>query len=218
MTRARTTLSVHLAVLAVLAAFTLAAPAAWAQKKAQKAGENIQQFRSSVVAIRGEIDKTLESLNGVVKSANGGDPKSAYKNYNDQIKKMQKQIDKTKSYAQKMKEQGQAYFKDWEEKMGTVTNAELKQRATERRTQLQAQYERISTNTAQAKDNSAKFWRDLQDLDKYYASDLSPKGIAGSADLVTRTSADGASVQGYLDQITAAIDQVLTEMGMAAGK
>ena len=208
----------RLTVLALLAAFTFAAPAAWAQKQAQKAGENIQQFRGSVVAIRDDIDKTLEALSGVVKSADGGDPRAAFKTYSDQIKKMQKQIDKTKSYSQKMKDQGQAYFKDWEEKMGTVTNPDLKKRATERRIQLQAQYDKVSANAAQAKDNSAKFWRDLQDLEKYYASDLSPKGISGSASLVTQTTADGMVVKGYLDQITTAVDQVLTEMGLPAAK
>jgi hypothetical protein len=214
MTSIRNTLSGQLAVVAVLAAFTFAAPAAFAQKQAQKAGENIQGFRSNVVEMKGQVGKTLEALNGVVASGNGGDSKAAFKKYSDEMKATQKQIDKTKSYAQKMKEQGQAYFKDWEEKMGTMTNPELKQKATARRAELQAEYEKIQGNITQAKETGSKFWKDLQDLQKYYATDLSPKGIAGSADMVTKANADGKVVDGLFDQVVAAVDQVLANMGM----
>lgn len=206
----------RLAVLAVVATMALAAPAVQAQKSQAKAGEDIQGFRAGIVGIRAQIDTTLEALNGVVQSANGGDPKSAFKKYSDQIKSMDKQIQKTKGYRQKMVERGQAYFKDWEAKMGAVTNEELKARAAERRAALQAQYETISTNVQQAKDNSAKFWQDLQDLQKYYASDLSPTGISGTAEMVAKASTDGKAVQGYLDQVVAAVDKVMSEMGIEA--
>src|SRR6185295_19723500 len=114
----------RLAVLTAVATMTLVATAVWAQKAQQKAGEDIQGFRAGMVGIRAQIDTTLEALNGVVQSANGGDPKSAFKKYSDQIKNMDKQIEKTRSYRQKMQEQGQAYFKEWEAKMGAVTNEE----------------------------------------------------------------------------------------------
>jgi len=206
----------RLAVLTAVATMTLVAPAVWAQKAQQKAGEDIQGFRAGMVGIRAQIDTTLEALNGVVQSANGGDPKSAFKKYSDQIKNMDKQIEKTRSYRQKMQEQGQAYFKEWEAKMGAVTNEELKAKAAARRTELQAQYEKISASVAQAKDDSAKFWQDLQDLQKYYASDLSPAGISGTAEMVAKASADGKTVQGYIDQAVAAVDRVMSEMGIEA--
>jgi len=206
----------RLAVLTAVATMTLVAPAVWAQKAQQKAGEDIQGFRAGMVGIRAQIDTTLEALNGVVQSANGGDPKSAFKKYSDQIKNMDKQIEKTRSYRQKMQEQGQAYFKEWEAKMGAVTNEELKAKAAARRTELQAQYEKISASVAQAKDDSAKFWQDLQDLQKYYASDLSPAGISGTAEMVAKASADGKTVQGYIDQAVAAVDKVMSEMGIVA--
>jgi len=206
----------RLAVLTAVATMTLVAPAVWAQKAQQKAGEDIQGFRAGMVGIRAQIDTTLEALNGVVQSANGGDPKSAFKKYSDQIKNMDKQIEKTRNYRQKMQEQGQAYFKEWEAKMGAVTNEELKAKAAARRTELQAQYEKISASVAQAKDDSAKFWQDLQDLQKYYASDLSPAGISGTAEMVAKASADGKTVQGYIDQAVAAVDKVMSEMGIEA--
>ena len=204
----------RLAVLAVVATMALAAPAVQAQKSQAKAGEDIQGFRAGMVQIRAQIDTTLEALNGVVQSANGGDPKSAFKKYSDEIKKMDKQIQKTRSYRQKMHERGQAYFKDWEAKMGAVTNEELKARAAERRAALQAEYEKISASVEQAKENSGKFWQDLQDLQKYYASDLSPQGITATGEMVAKASTDGKTIQGYIDQVVAAVDKVMTEMGV----
>jgi DNA repair exonuclease SbcCD ATPase subunit len=205
----------RLAIVAVVATMILAAPAVWAQKEQQKSAENIQQFRASVVGIKTQIGTTIEALNGVVQSANGGDTKAAFKKYSDQIKAMDKQIQKTKGYAQKMKEQGAAYFKAWEEKMGAVTNEEMKAKAAARRTELQAQYDQIQAGIEEAKTNSGKFWQDLQDLQKYYASDLSPKGIAGTADLVTKTTADSKTIEGYMDKVVAGVDQVLAEFGVA---
>jgi DUF2959 family protein len=205
----------RLAIVAVVATMILAAPAVWAQKEQQKSAENIQQFRTSVLGIKTQIGTTIEALNGVVQSANGGDSKAAFKKYSDQIKAMDKQIQKTKGYAQKMKEQGAAYFKAWEEKMGAVSNEEMKAKAAARRAELQAQYDKIQAGIEEAKTNSGKFWQDLQDLQKYYASDLSPKGIAGSADLVTKTTADSKTIEGYMDQIVAGVDQVMAELGVA---
>jgi hypothetical protein len=207
-----------LAMVAVIAAVILAAPAARAQKSQKKAGESIQQFRAAVLGIKTDLDTTLESLNAVVQSAGGGDTKKAVTKYSDQIKAMQKQIDKTKSYSQKMKAQGQAYFKNWEEKMGAVSNPEMKARAAERRTQLQAQYDKVQANITQAKTIAARFWSDLKDLDKYYQADSSPNGITRSADLVTRTTADATTVRGFLDQVVAAVDAIMNEMGVAPAK
>jgi predicted RNase H-like nuclease (RuvC/YqgF family) len=207
-----------LAIVALVAAVALAAPAVWAQKSQQKAGESIQQFRASVLGIKTGIDSTIEALNGVMQSASGGDTKTAVKKYSEQIKAMQKHIDKTKSYSEKMKAQGQAYFKEWEEKMGAVSNPEMKAKATERRAQLQAEYDKVQGNIAQAKETASNFWKDLQDLDKVYQADSSPNGIKGTADMVTKAGTDATTVKGFLDQVVAAVDKIMAEMGVAPEK
>ena len=197
-----------LGISAVVAALLLAAPVSLAQKAAAKAEEDRQGFRASVLLIQGQIDTTLQALNKYVESEDGAARKSALKDYTSQVNAMSKQIDKTRDYAQRMKERGHAYFKEWEKKMKGVTNEELKANADERRAKLQAQYQKIEDAIAQAREVSSKFWQNVQDLQKYYTSDESSEAIASSAKLVESVNADGKTIQGYIDQVVKAVDEV----------
>jgi len=197
-------------VLAGAAILSITVPAAWAQKSAEKVAEDRKGFRESVVAIRGQIDTTLAALDGIVKGKDAKARKSALKKYSDEVKTMGGQVDKTRDYAKKMKDRGEAYFKEWEKSMKGVTNPELKASGDERRAALKAQYEKIEKGIAQAKDDSARFWQNLQDLEKFYATDMSDSAITTSAKLVETTSSDGKKIQGYIDEVVKAVDEVGT--------
>jgi len=188
----------------------LAASPAWAQKAGEKAAEDRKAFRESVLVIRGQIDTTLKALNSIVEGKDSKARKSASKQYSDEVKSMGKQIEKTRDYAQKMKERGQDYFKEWEKSMKGVTNPALQQSATQRRDALKAQYDKIEAGIAKAKEDSAKFWQDVQDLDKFYASDLSDNAISTTSDLVKATNEGGKRIQGYIDEVVKAVDEVGT--------
>lgn len=198
--------------VAATVALCLAAPSVSAQESLEKAEEDRVAFRESVLQIHQQIDTTLGALNGIVDGKDAGARKSALKTYDGEIKKMGSQIEKTKNYAQKMKERGQAYFKEWEKKMKSVTNEALKTSATQRRTALEAQYKKIEAGMEEAKEDSSTFWKNLQDLQKYFAADMSDNAIAASADLVKTTNADGKKVQEYIDQVIAAVDRVGSEL------
>lgn len=212
MTRRLLDLLCSAAVVTGLAMVWLVAPPAWSQKSGEKAAEDRKAFRESVLVIRGQIDTTLKALNDIVEGKDSKARKSASKKYSDEVKAMGKQIEKTRDYAQKMKERGQDYFKDWEKSMKGVTNPALQQSATQRRDALKAQYDKIEAGIAQAKEDSSRFWKDLQDLDKYYANDLSDNAVSTTADLVKSTNDTGKKIQGYIDEVVKAVDEVGTVM------
>jgi hypothetical protein len=197
-------------VLAGVAALLIGAPPAWSQKSADKASENRKGFRESVLAVRGQIDTTLGALDKIGKGKDAKERKAALKKYSSEVKKMGGQVEKTRDYAQKMKEQGKAYFKQWEKSMKGVTNPELKASGEANRAALQAQYDKIEKGIAQAKEDSARFWQNVQDLEKFYVSDLSDSAISTSAKLVETTNADGKKIQGYIDEVVKAVDEVGT--------
>ena len=208
MTPKRVNVRGWMVVLAGAAALWVAMPAAWAQKSAEKAAEDRKGFRESVLTIRGQIDTTLAALDKIGKSKDAKARKSALKEYSSEVKAMGGQIEKTRDYAQKMKERGLAYFKEWEKSMKGVTNPELKAAADQQRATLQAQYEKIEKGIAQAKDDSATFWQGVQDLEKYYTNDLSDNAITTSAKLVESTTSGGKKIQGYIDEVVKAVDEV----------
>ena len=210
MTRRFINLLCGAAVVTGVAMLWLVAPPAWSQKAGEKAAEDRKAFRESVLVIRGQIDTTLKALDGIVQGKDSKARKSALKQYSKEVEGMGKQIEKTRDYAQKMKERGQDYFKEWEKSMKGVTNPALQESATQRRDALKAQYEKIEAGIAQAKEDSSKFWKDVQDLDKYYANDLSDNAISTTADLVKSTNEGGKKIQGYIDDVVKAVDQVGT--------
>jgi hypothetical protein len=92
--------------------------------------------------------------------------------------------------------------------MQTISNETLKAKAAERRATLQAQYQQIQAGVDQARQDSTKFWKDLQDLQKYFGSDTSAGAVAASTDVVGSATTDGKKIQGYIDQVVAAVDNV----------
>ncbi len=207
MTRRFTHRLCRAAFLSAVTMLWLGVPA-WAQKASEKAAEDRKAFRESVLGIRGQIDTTLKALNGIPEAKDPKARKSALKKYDDQLKAMDKQIQKTRDYAQKMRERGQDYFKEWEKSMKGVSNPELQASATKRRDALKAQYDKIEAGIAQAKQDSSKFWKDLQDLNKYYTNDSSDNAISTTAELVKSTNDTGKKIQGYIDDVVKAVDEV----------
>lgn len=198
----------RLTMLPVVLALLALVPFTWAQKDAEKAAEDRQGFRKSVLAIKAQIDTTLKALNGIVEGKDSKARKSSLKQYGEELKGMEKEIEKTRDYAEKMKERGQAYFKQWEKSMKGVTNESLKASATEKREALKAQYDKVEGGIQKAKEVSAGFWKNLQDLEKYFANDMSDNAITTSHDLVAKTNEDGKKIQGFIDDVVAAVDQV----------
>lgn len=211
MTKLRPIPIVRSAVVAAVAAICLAMPAAWAQKSAEKAAEDRLAFRKSVETIRGQIDATLKALNAIPEGKDSGARKSALKKYGDQVKEMEKQVEKTRDYAKSMKERGQAYFKEWEKSTKSVKNEELKASATAQRTALQAQYDKIQAGIDKAKDVSSRFWKNVQDLQAFFEGDLSDNAMTTSAGLVKSVNEDGKAIQGSIDEVIAAVDKVGTQ-------
>ena len=196
------------AAMLVASVLCLAAPGARAQKAADVMAEDRQGFRTSILEIKGQIGTTLKALDGIVQATDSKARKSALKTYSDEVKAMGKEIETTRDYAKKMKEKGQAYFKEWEKKMKPVTNETLRASAEKRRAEISAQYEKIESGIAQAKEDSARFWQNVQDLEKFFMNDLSNEAVTDSATLVASTKADGSKIQGYIDQVVKAVDEV----------
>jgi hypothetical protein len=207
-------MSVRRAVLsmaAVAMAAGLAAPAAWAQKAQAKNIENMGAFRTQIEMIRNQIDPVLNSLNAIVQNASA-DPMPSFKTFTKEMDKMAGQIEKARKMRADMQKKGEALFAEWEKKMGTITNPEIKAKAEANRDKLKELYSTIEPDITAAKDTGTAFVSNLKDLQAYFQVDLSSTGIASVADTITKATDEGKTVQGQLDKILATLDQVKAQM------
>ena len=174
-------------IAALLAVAWAAAPAAWAQKEQAKNIEDMTAFRTQVQAIRDQIAPVLTSLNGIVQNASAN-PTASFKTFSEVL------------------------FQEWEKKMGTITNPEIKAAAEANRAKLQELYKSIEPDIAAAKDTGNAFLSDLKDLRAYFQVDLSSGGIASVSNMVTKANTEGKTIQGMLDKVLSTVDQVKAQM------
>jgi len=198
-------------IMALAAVVLAAAPAAWAQKAQQKNIEDMTAFRTQVEAIRNQIDPVLNSLNAIVAAGNAS-PSASYKTFAKELSKMDDQVEQARKTKADMQKKGEALFQEWEKKMGTITNPDIKAAAEANRAKLQELYKSIEPDVTAAKDAGAAFVTDLKDLNAYFQVDLSSSGIASMSSTVTKCNSDGKTVQGLLDKILATLDQVKAQM------
>jgi hypothetical protein len=165
------------------------------------------QFRASIGTAQQQIDSTLASLNALT-DPNQQDLRGAYDKYADNLARMQQHAEGMKREAESMRNSRDTYFAAWEEKATEIDNPTIRASAEARRKRLRDGQEQISTATGEAKDAYVPFMKDLQDIKKYLATDLSKSSVADLGDAAKKVQADGQAVKAKLDAVAKALDAV----------
>ena len=171
-------------------------------KQADKTGAGIAEFREEIVKGKTAIDNTMTALNQIAASANT-DPRKAYEQYIKRLGDLNSAADRVKKRAQEVKEQGQAYFKQWEKQMAEVQNSEIRILAEQRKTKLQQTFDTIKQYTEPLKAEFDPWVSDLKDLQKYLSNDLTIAGVDAAKPLFAKIQGRrcrGTEVHGRLDR------------------
>lgn len=167
----------------------------------------IAEFRASLIESEQQIDATLASL------ANLNDPgqtdlTGAYNNYCDQLARMKEMSATLKTEADAMRASRDAYFSKWDEKVSEIDNPTIRQSAEARRKRLRDAHEQIITTSSEAKDAYVPFMKDLEDVRKYLANDLSKSSLADINDAVKSVQSNGVIVKNKIDAIVRTLTKV----------
>ena len=215
----RTTRITAWAGLTVVAAQLLATANASAAgyKLADKTGASIAEFRDEIVNVKKEVDATLAALDKVVTTA-ATDPRKAFKEFDKAVPRVDDAAKKAKKRAEDMKARGQAYFKDWEKDLATLTNPEIRKLAEERKAKLQATFGSIKTFMEPARDQFNPWLADLKDLQTYLRNDLTIGGIDAAKELISKTKTEGWGVQQTIDKAIAELNTIVATLTPAKAK
>jgi hypothetical protein len=107
-----------------------------------------------------------------------------------------------------MKEQGQAYFKQWEQQMASVQNPEIRSLAEQRKAKLQETFDKIKVLTEPLKAQFDPWMSDLKDLQKYLSNDLTIAGVEAAKPQFTKTQTEGLEVQKSMDAVITELNTV----------
>ena len=178
-----------------------------AARSSSPAAAGLENFRAGLVSGQEQIDKTLASL-AELTDPNQTDLRGAYDRYCDNLARMNEHAQTMKREADAMRASRDDYFGKWEEKVTEIDNPTIRQSAEARRKRLRDAHERIITTSGEARDAYQPFMKDLQDIKKFLASDLSKGGIADLKDAAKKVQADGVVVKQKIGAVVETLDSV----------
>ena len=176
-------------------------------KQADKTGAGIAEFREEIVNGKKAIDATMKSLSDIAATANT-DPRKAFTQYSKDVSNLESTANKIRKRAQAMQEQGQTYFKKWEQELAQVSNPEIRGLAEQRKAKLQQTFESIRKYTEPLKAQFDPWMSDLKDLQRYLGNDLTIAGVDAAKGLFSKTTNEGMEVQKSMDALVAELNTV----------
>ncbi len=150
---------------------------------AQSAGAGQQNLaislgstRTNVIQARDQLQKTVDSLEALVKQKRG-DMRPAYDAFLVEIAKTQTAGESAKACAQKMEAEAGTHFESWQNEVDSIANPSLKKKAQKRLATVQKQYGEVGSQLKDAASRFAPLLSDLNDIQKTLANDLTPGGV-----------------------------------------
>jgi len=145
-------------------------------KQADKTGEGIADFREAIVNGKKAIDATMKSLDQVAVSATT-DPRKAFEQFSKDVANLESAANDARKCSQNAKDQGKAYFAQWEKQLADVKNPDIRALAEARKAKLQESFDKIRLLAEPLKAQFGPWMSDLKDLQKYLANDLTIAGV-----------------------------------------
>lgn len=200
-------------VVVTAAAVTLLAGCATgpSYKQAEKTGTDVDQFRAEVAKASQAVGASTATLDQLVQNADTN-PHKGFEALSKAVGSVDDTAAKFKQRADDMREQGAAYFKQWDQQLGTLKNPEIRQLAVERRTKLQESFGRVSDLTQKARESLLPFVSDLHDVRTLLGSELTSSGINAAKDVIKKTEDEGTSVKSALAELTGELNTVAAKL------
>ena len=101
-----------------------------------------------------------------------------------------------------------AYFAKWEAKASATDNPTIRASADARRERLREANAKIITASADVRDAYQPFMKDLEDIKKFLATDLSKDGVAYVNNAAKKVRADGPVVKEKISTLIRTLDTV----------
>ena len=195
----------------IVVAFWVAGCASTPVERKDATSSSLVDLRDSMMATRGQIEKTLASLNGLT-SAPPDRLRAAYQQYAKDTDKIAQQAVTVDKESRQMRSRSQEWLAGWQKSHADVQNPELRALSEGRRAQALERIQNIDRSLAEAREAFAPFVANLQDVKRVVGNDLTPTGVAAVSDaaVVQNANRSGAATARALD-ITIADLQVLTQ-------
>jgi len=166
-------------------------------------------MRNDLVRAKAQVNASLASL-AQLTDPGTTDLNAPFNKYSDSLAALQQQAEKMRRESEKMRQSRSEYFASWEDKVSDIDNPTIRASAEARRSRLRDAQERLTTKSGAVRDAYEPLMRDMQDVRKFLAGDLSKQSVGLVADAANKTQASGAVLNQNIDALIAELDSIDT--------
>jgi ABC-type Fe3+-citrate transport system substrate-binding protein len=206
----RTKIALVLTGLLVAAVMEAGCASSSGYKQADRTSDQMGELRDELDKGKTQISETITALNELQSTSN---PAAAFESYRKELKATDALAQRVRKRADEMRKKGAEYFKAWEKQLEELSSDDLRRRASERRTELLAAFDRISEASQALKEAYGPLMDDLTDIETFLSADLTPAGINTISDVIKKAGQDAAVVNKRIDEVIQQIDDTVAKFG-----
>lgn len=184
----------------------------------KSAMDDLSNNRQQMDQVRGQIDRTLYSLENVTR-APAAEIKEAQSQYAANVKSLRKMSDDLDEGAKAMRQRRIDYLTEWERAQLNVQSPELKRASEQRRREVVQSLTNLESSLISANQGVAPLVAKLEDVERVTGNDPTPAGIAAvkKSGIIQAARKDAATANYRLDVAASRFDRTLASLSPQPG-
>lgn len=182
-------------------------------ERASATGAGIEALKTELAAAKERLDASVSALDKVVAAE---DPSVPYEEFSHALADMEGQADTIRAQAEAVRSAGDAYFSEWEAKLASFTNEDMRAMSEKRRADLVASFDEINAASQKTKDAYEPLMTNLNDIKEYLGLDLSAASVGGIRNQVAQVKDGAGKVKETIDNLLGALDELSSQLATGA--
>ena len=179
-------------------------------KQSAELGKRTAKTSDDVDKYVAQLDKTEQALASLTQ-AQGKDLRKRYESFSREINSLEETQKQATSDIEQMKSTGSEYFSAWDTSIAQISNPELKQASTERRSKIMKDHDDLAASLNDIASQLQPFMSTLHDLKAFMEIDLSPENIGKASAMIQKSQADALALKGKIAGVQTTLKQFLNE-------
>ena len=142
----------------------------------EQLADSIQQTRAETALTSRQLSATVAALNALA-AQKKGDLRPTYSSFAEAIPKTTAAAETTAARVKWMDGDGQAYFKEWQDKITGIANESLRKKSQKRLEAVRSSFDKVKAELKKASERFKPFLSDLSDVQKTLEADVTAAGI-----------------------------------------
>lgn len=166
----------------------------------------LDQMRTSLDQLEGDLTRTADSLGVVVASADSG-PEKAFSRFKKDVKTVEGSYERARTRLGEAEQEASKLFDTWTQNASLISDPDLRALSEQRRDELKAALDSVVARMQAAVSEMEDFVSTSRDLVTYLDQDLTSEGVRALADKSRVHSERAASITALFDAVEQAAAQ-----------